>query len=238
MSWQPSNDPIPGDRRSCSALDIVIVPRVRDLGGFNVRRALPSAQRQMSGPFIFWDQAGPAEFGIGEGLDVRPHPHIGLATVTYLLGGHPPPRQPWLRASHRARRRELDDGGEGHRPFGAQRGGMESGRPPDFRHPSWVALPKAAEEARPNSSITGPRRCRPSRPKASAFALSQARCSAKSRRCTHFPECSTPMLSLRRARKCRSPWGTRNAPSYRRRTIEIAGDVLETRPDARLPARR
>src|SRR3974390_2792521 len=87
MSWQPSNDPVPGDRRSCNALDIVIVPRVRDLGGFSVRRALPSAKRQMVGPFIFWDQMGPAEFPIGEGIDVRPHPHIGLATVTYLFEG-------------------------------------------------------------------------------------------------------------------------------------------------------
>jgi hypothetical protein len=49
MSWQPSEDPVAGDRRSCDALDIVIVPRVRDLGGFNVRRALPSAKRQMVG---------------------------------------------------------------------------------------------------------------------------------------------------------------------------------------------
>ena len=84
MSWRPAEDPVPGDRRSCNALDMVIVPRVRDLGGFNVRRALPSARRQMVGPFIFWDQMGPAEFAIGEGIDVRPHPHIGLATVTYL----------------------------------------------------------------------------------------------------------------------------------------------------------
>ena len=72
MSWRPSEDPVPGDRRSCDALDVVIVPRGRDLGGFNVRRALPSAQRQMVGPFIFWDQMGPADFGAGEGIEVRP----------------------------------------------------------------------------------------------------------------------------------------------------------------------
>jgi redox-sensitive bicupin YhaK (pirin superfamily) len=66
----------------------VILPPVRDLGdGFNVRRALPSAHRRMVGPFIFFDQMGPAAFRGGEGLDVRPHPHIGLATVTYLLEG-------------------------------------------------------------------------------------------------------------------------------------------------------
>ncbi|MDP1026475.1 pirin family protein [Sphingomonas sp. KR1UV-12] len=66
----------------------VILPPTRDLGdGFTVRRALPSAHRRMVGPFIFFDQMGPAAFRGGEGLDVRPHPHIGLATVTYLLGG-------------------------------------------------------------------------------------------------------------------------------------------------------
>jgi N-ethylmaleimide reductase len=65
----------------------VIVPRARDLGGFEVRRALPSTNRQMVGPSIFFDQMGPAEFMVGEGIDVRPHPHINLATVTYLFDG-------------------------------------------------------------------------------------------------------------------------------------------------------
>jgi redox-sensitive bicupin YhaK (pirin superfamily) len=87
MSWQPGQDPIPGDARSCAAIEHVIVPRARDLGNFEVRRALPSAQKQMVGPFIFFDQMGPAEFLIGHGIDVRPHPHIGLATVTYLFEG-------------------------------------------------------------------------------------------------------------------------------------------------------
>ena len=87
MSWQPSNDPVPGNARSCDAIEQVIVPRARDLGGFEVRRALPAAQKQMVGPFIFFDQMGPAEFLIGKGIDVRPHPHIGLATVTYLFEG-------------------------------------------------------------------------------------------------------------------------------------------------------
>jgi len=63
------------------------VPRVRDLGGFQVRRALPSARKQMVGPFIFLDQMGPTELLIGKGVDVRPHPHIGLATLTYLFEG-------------------------------------------------------------------------------------------------------------------------------------------------------
>jgi redox-sensitive bicupin YhaK (pirin superfamily) len=70
------------------SVDLVILPPVRDLGdGFNVRRALPSPQRRMVGPFIFFDQMGPTAFSGGAGLDVRPHPHIGLATLTYLLEG-------------------------------------------------------------------------------------------------------------------------------------------------------
>lgn len=87
MSRIDDLDPVPGDAFSCDAVEQVIVPRARDLGGFEVRRALPSARRQMVGPFIFFDQMGPAEFLVGGGIDVRPHPHIGLATVTYLFQG-------------------------------------------------------------------------------------------------------------------------------------------------------
>src|SRR5947209_5718804 len=87
MSWLTADDPRPGDALSCDAIEMIIVPRARDLGGFEVRRALPSARRQMIGPFIFFDQMGPAEFLTGEGIDVRPHPHINLATVTYLFRG-------------------------------------------------------------------------------------------------------------------------------------------------------
>jgi len=64
-----------------------IIPRAKDIGGFEVRRALPSSKRQLVGPFIFFDQVGPAEFLYDGGIDVRPHPHIGLATVTYLFQG-------------------------------------------------------------------------------------------------------------------------------------------------------
>src|SRR6202522_4387483 len=65
----------------------VIGSRERDLGGFAVRRVLPSAERQMVGPFIFFDHLGPTHFAPGYGIDVRPHPHIALATVTYLFSG-------------------------------------------------------------------------------------------------------------------------------------------------------
>lgn len=71
-----------------SAIDTVIVPPTRDLGdGFTVRRALPSVGRRMVGPFVFFDRMGPVDLAPGHGLDVRPHPHIGLATVTYILEG-------------------------------------------------------------------------------------------------------------------------------------------------------
>jgi redox-sensitive bicupin YhaK (pirin superfamily) len=70
-----------------SSIENIIIPRVSDIGNFEVMRALPSKDRQMVGPFIFWDQMGPGEFLTNQGIDVRPHPHIGLSTVTYLFSG-------------------------------------------------------------------------------------------------------------------------------------------------------
>ena len=87
MSFFPAKDPIPGDARTTDAVAQVIVPRTVDLGEFQVHRALPSTQSRMVGPFIFFDHFGPAVFKAGVGIDVRPHPHIGLATVTYLFDG-------------------------------------------------------------------------------------------------------------------------------------------------------
>lgn len=72
---------------SSGAIELLIQPRERDLGGFSVRRVLPSSKRRMVGPFIFFDHMGPAEFPPGEGIQVRPHPHICLATITYLFEG-------------------------------------------------------------------------------------------------------------------------------------------------------
>lgn len=71
----------------CSAIDLLIKPRDKDLGGFSVRRLLPTAKQQMVGPWIFLDHMGPATFPAGEGINVRPHPHINLATATYLFEG-------------------------------------------------------------------------------------------------------------------------------------------------------
>lgn len=76
------------DQYNADAIETVIIPPLRDLGdGFTVRRALPSVGHRMVGPFVFFDRAGPVTLAPGHGLDVRPHPHIGLATVTYLLEG-------------------------------------------------------------------------------------------------------------------------------------------------------
>jgi len=87
MSWNPALDPGYPDTVGVDAIETLIVPRARDIGGFEVRRALPAPRRRMVGPFVFFDQMGPAEFVTGQGIDVRPHPHIGLATVTYLYRG-------------------------------------------------------------------------------------------------------------------------------------------------------
>jgi redox-sensitive bicupin YhaK (pirin superfamily) len=151
MSWHPASDPILGDKHSCDALETVIVPRARDLGGFEVRRALPHGRRQMVGPFIFFDQMGPVQFIPGQGLDVRPHPHIGLATVTYLFDG---------RVMHRdseGNAREIAPGEMNLMTAG--RGIAHSERTPEalrrtqrpmFGIQSWVALPRELEETEPS----------------------------------------------------------------------------------------
>ncbi len=87
MSWNPALEPRCPSAGELDSIETLIIPRSGDIGNFEVRRALPSKRRRMVGPFVFFDQAGPAEFITGQGIDVRPHPHIGLATVTYLYDG-------------------------------------------------------------------------------------------------------------------------------------------------------
>ena len=143
-------DPMPGDAKAADLIETVIVPRARDLGGFEVRRALPAAERQMVGPFIFFDQFGPVLMRAGQGIDVRPHPHIGLATVTWLFDGAiyhrdslgsqqpiAPGELNWITAGRGIVHSERTDAGELARDrqvFGIQ---------------SWVALPKAFEDTAP-----------------------------------------------------------------------------------------
>lgn len=133
-----------------SGIERVIEPRPRDLGGFEVRRVLPAGGRQMVGPFIFLDHMGPAQFAPGTGIDVRPHPHICLATVTYLFEGEIVHRdslgfvQPirpgdvnWMTAGQGIVHSERTDTEQ--RMQGARIHGIQS----------WVALPKFAEESEP-----------------------------------------------------------------------------------------
>ncbi|AZO33667.1 pirin family protein [Mesorhizobium sp. M2A.F.Ca.ET.037.01.1.1] len=87
MSFFPGNDPEPGDAFACDQIELMVIPNAKDIGGFAVRRALPTAKRRLVGPFIFFDRMGPAILRAGHALDVRPHPHIGLSTVTYLFDG-------------------------------------------------------------------------------------------------------------------------------------------------------
>jgi len=140
---------IPG-KNGNDLIEEIILPNVRDLGGFKVRRALPSAQRRMVGPFIFFDQMGPVMFGAGEAEDVRPHPHIGLSTLTYLFDGEMVHRDS---AGHK----ETIRAGEVNW-MTAGNGIVHSERFPDAVHAAggglfgtqiWVALPKASEEIAP-----------------------------------------------------------------------------------------
>ena len=150
MSWTPTNDPQPGDVRACEAIEQVIVPRARDLGGFSVRRALPAAGRQMVGPFIFFDQMGPAEFLIGTGIDVRPHPHIGLATVTYLFDGEIMHRDS-LGSAVAIKPGELNLMSAGAGIVHSERTSAEQRAmgPRLFGIQAWAALPKSHEEGAP-----------------------------------------------------------------------------------------
>lgn len=150
MSWTPTEDPLPGDVHACDALQQVIVPRARDLGGFSVRRALPAAGRQMVGPFIFFDQMGPAEFLIGTGIDVRPHPHIGLATVTYLFDGEIMHRDS-LGSAVAIKPGELNLMAAGSGIVHSERTSAEQKAlgPRLFGIQAWAALPKSHEESKP-----------------------------------------------------------------------------------------
>jgi redox-sensitive bicupin YhaK (pirin superfamily) len=87
MSWMPATEPVCTRLESPPAVELIIEGRQRDIGGLTVTRVLPSAARRMVGPFIFFDHMGPATLARGQGVDVRPHPHINLATVTYLFEG-------------------------------------------------------------------------------------------------------------------------------------------------------
>jgi redox-sensitive bicupin YhaK (pirin superfamily) len=132
-------------------VDTIILPPARDLGdGFIVRRALPTPHRRMVGPFIFFDQMGPAAFRSGEGLDVRPHPHIGLATVTYLIDGEILHRDS-VGSVQPIRPGEVNWMTAGSGIVHSERTGNEArtNGGPLFGLQTWIALPVAHEEAEP-----------------------------------------------------------------------------------------
>lgn len=156
MSWQPASDPKPGDATACDLIDEVIVPRARDLGGFEVRRALPAVGKQMVGPFIFFDQFGPSEFLIGQGLDVRPHPHIGLATVTFLFDGEIMHRDS-LGTAQAIRAGELNLMSAGRGVVHSERSSPEQRAigPKLYGIQAWAALPKSHEDRAPDFAHYG-----------------------------------------------------------------------------------
>ncbi len=137
-------------------IELVIPARKKDLGGFEVGRVLPFPQRQMVGPFIFLDHMGPADFAAGRGIDVRPHPHIGLATVTYLFEGEimhrdslgstqaiRPGEVNWMTAGRGIVHSERTDAAK--RQKASRVHGLQS----------WIALPLEAEETEPSFAHYG-----------------------------------------------------------------------------------
>ena len=138
-----------------SGIEALIVPRTSDVGGVAVRRALPSRQRRLVGPFVFLDQMGPAVFRDGQGIDVAPHPHVGLATVTYLLEGEllhrdslgtvqviRPGAVNWMTAGRGIVHSERTPAEA--RSAGGVLAGLQT----------WVALPRDAEEVAPSFAHT------------------------------------------------------------------------------------
>jgi redox-sensitive bicupin YhaK (pirin superfamily) len=185
---EPYRDGVPA-----SPIDTVVVPRTRDLGGFEVRRALPSARRRMVGPFVFFDQMGPAVLRPGRGLDVRPHPHIGLATVTYLFEGE------LLHRDSLGTVQAIQPGAVNWMTAG--RGIVHSERtPPEARAAGgalsgiqlWLALPKEHEEAVPAFAHTPAERLPWAETTgASPSGWCSASSSARARRCARSRRRST-----------------------------------------------
>ena len=130
----------------------VIVPKTRDLGdGFQVRRALPSVEKRAVGPFVFFDQMGPVRLAPGKGLDVRPHPHIGLATITYLFQGEILHRDS-LGTVQPIRPREVNWMTAGRGIVHSERTApaLRAAGPQVFGIQVWVGLPAEREEAEPS----------------------------------------------------------------------------------------
>ena len=150
MSWLPSADPELLDDPCPEAVEMVIVPRTGDIGNFEVHRALPFREKRMVGPFIFWDQMGPGEFLSGQGVDVRPHPHIGLSTVTYLFDGTMDHKDS-LGTDMRIQPGDVNLMSAGAGIVHSERTGQDIRQEPSelFGIQSWIAQPKNKEEDAP-----------------------------------------------------------------------------------------
>src|SRR5438477_8904177 len=153
MSWRPTADPTETQIPEPVEPDVeaILTPRDRDLGGFVVRRLLPAGRHRAVGPFVFFDHFGPTGLAPGQGMDVRPHPHINLATVTYLFEGEIVHRdslgslQPirpgdinWMTAGRGIVHSERSPADA--RKTGARAHGLQL----------WVALPREHEEIEPS----------------------------------------------------------------------------------------
>ncbi len=147
---ETTEQPCTASPAPCAAIETVLQPRERDLGGFSVRRVLPTAQRRMVGPWIFFDHMGPAHFPAGEGINVRPHPHIGIATVTYLFEGEILHRDS-LGSLQAIRPGDLNLMVAGHGIVHSERERPEISAREHTQHglQLWLALPEADEETDP-----------------------------------------------------------------------------------------
>lgn len=151
MSWRPAEQALCTEPETCDPVDLVIEPRAHDLGGFQVRRVLPAAARRMVGPFIFFDQMGPAVLPPERPVNVRPHPHIGLSTLTWLFEGAIMHRDS-LGHAQEIKPGEVNwmTAGSGivHSERSPER--LAGRRNPLFGLQIWMALPKAHEETAPS----------------------------------------------------------------------------------------
>ncbi len=148
---------IPEDCLECpTEMELIIVPRTVDIGGFKVHRALPFHEKRMVGPFIFWDQMGPGEFIAGRGVDVRPHPHIGLSTVTYLFDGTMDHKDS-LGNDLRIKPGDVNLMSAGSGIVHSERTGQDLRQNPSrlFGIQSWLAQPKPLENSDPEFTHVG-----------------------------------------------------------------------------------
>ncbi len=147
MSWQLAESPTCIPETGCDPVALVLKPKAKDIGAFEVKRALPAADKQRVGPFIFFDQMGPTVFDGDTAMDVRPHPHIGISTITWLFEGEiqhrdslgyeltiRPGEVNWMTAGSGIVHSERSP--QSQRGVNAPLGGIQA----------WVALPRESEE--------------------------------------------------------------------------------------------